>query len=40
MLFEEKSKGIDLGKPTTETKVRIDLEPKRENELHAESPFC
>ena len=30
MLFEEKSKGLGLEKPTTETKVRIDLEPERE----------
>lgn len=33
MLFEEKSKGLGLEKPTTETKVRIDLEPEREYKL-------
>ena len=33
MLFEEKSKGLGLEKPTTETKVRIDLEPEREHKL-------
>lgn len=33
MLFEEKSKDLGLEKPTTETKVRIDLEPEREHKL-------
>ena len=33
MLFEEKSKDLGLEKPTTETKVRIDLEPEREYKL-------
>ena len=33
MLFEEKSKELGLKKPTTETKVRIDLEPEREHKL-------
>ena len=33
MLFEEKSKELGLEKPTTETKVRIDLEPEREHKL-------
>ena len=33
MLFEEKSKGISLEKPTKETKIRIDLEPEREHKL-------
>ena len=33
MVFEEKSKGLGLEKPTTETKVRIDLEPEREHKL-------
>ena len=33
MVFNEKSKGMALVKPKTETKVRIDLEPEREHKL-------
>ena len=33
MVFEEKSKGMVLDKPTSKTKVRIDLEPEREQKL-------
>ena len=33
MVFEEKIKGFDLTLVEKSVKVRLDLEPKRENEL-------
>ena len=33
MVFEEKIKGFDLTPVEKSVKVRLDLEPKRENEL-------